>query len=82
MIVMNLSLRNIYGFSDFKINFSYPKKIVNSLIENEYMPDRPFFRYKKAVILMGANGYRQDHLGKGSASYFQISRNREYFSSL
>lgn len=72
MIVMNLSLRNIYGFSDFKINFSYPKKIVNSLIENEYMPDRPFFRYKKAVILMGANATGKTSLGKALLHIFKF----------
>ena len=31
MILMGLSLDGIYGFHNFTINFSYPKKIVNSL---------------------------------------------------
>ena len=29
MVVMNLTLDGVYGFSNFEINFSYPKKIVN-----------------------------------------------------
>ena len=29
MIVLNLKLNHIYGFDDFEINFTYPKKIVN-----------------------------------------------------
>ena len=64
MIVLNLKLNNIYGFSDFNIDFSYPKKIVNSLLEDEFLEGRPNFRYKKAVILMGANATGKTSLGK------------------
>lgn len=64
MILLNLKLNNIYGFSNFSIDFSYPKKIVNSLIEDEYLEGRPNFRYKKAVILMGANATGKTSLGK------------------
>ena len=72
MVVMNLSLKNIYGFTDFEINFSYPKKIVNSLIEDEHLPGRPFFRYKKAVILMGANATGKTSLGKSLLRMFKF----------
>lgn len=64
MIVMNLKLKNIYGFADFEINFSYPKKVVNSFIENEHLKDRPRFRYKKAIVLMGTNATGKTSLGK------------------
>ena len=64
MIVLNLKLNNIYGFSDFNIDFSYPKKIVKSLLEDEFLEGRPNFRYKKAVILMGANATGKTSLGK------------------
>ena len=55
MIVMDVRLDNIYAFKNFHMNFSYPKKIVDSYIEDEYLQDHPNFRYKKAVVLMGAN---------------------------
>ncbi len=64
MVILNIKLENIYGFKDFEINFSYPKKIVNSLIPTEHLPGRPNFRYKKAVILMGANASGKTTLGK------------------
>ena len=64
MIVLNLELKGIYGFNDFHINFSYPKKIVNSIINQEYLKGRERFRYKKAVILMGANATGKTSLGK------------------
>ena len=43
MIVLDVKLNNILGFTDFNINFSYPKKIVNSIIENEHLAGRPNF---------------------------------------
>ena len=45
MIVLNLSLKGVYGFNDFNIDFSYPKKIVNSIIEDEHLEGRERFRY-------------------------------------
>ncbi len=72
MIVMDLTLNNILGFGDFHINFSYPKKIVNSIIENEYLAGRPNFRYKKAVILMGANATGKTSLGKALLHIFKF----------
>lgn len=64
MIVMSLKLDCIYGFEDFEINFTYPKKVVNSIIDEEYLEGRERFRYKKAVILMGANATGKTSLGK------------------
>lgn len=72
MIVMDLTLHNIFGFTNFNINFSYPKKIVNSIIENECLAERPNFRYKKAVILMGANATGKTSLGKALLRIFKF----------
>ena len=55
MIIMNLELDNFFAFRNFKLNMSYPKKIVDSSIENEFLTGRENFRYKKVNILMGAN---------------------------
>lgn len=63
MVVLDVALDHILGFNDFNINFTYPRKIVNSTIENEHLKDRPAFRYKKAVILMGANATGKTSLG-------------------
>lgn len=70
MIILNLTLKGIYGFDDFHINFSYPKKIVNSIIEHEHLEGRERFRYKKAVILMGANASGKTSLGKALLRIF------------
>lgn len=70
MILMNLVLKGIYGFNDFHLNLSYPKKIVNSMIEQEHLKGRERFRYKKAVILMGANATGKTSLGKALLRIF------------
>lgn len=63
MIVMDLKLDNFCAFKGFHVNFSYPKKIVNSSIADEYLKDRPNFRYKRVNILMGANATGKTSLG-------------------
>lgn len=70
MIVLDLELDKIYGFEDFRINFTYPKKVVNSLIEYEFLDGRERFRYNRAVILMGANATGKTSLGKALFKIF------------
>lgn len=64
MILLNIKLDNIYGFSRFEMGFSYPKRTVGSIIEDEFLPGRPNFRYKRAVVLTGANATGKTCLGK------------------
>ncbi|SDB26919.1 hypothetical protein SAMN02910317_01339 [Ruminococcaceae bacterium FB2012] len=71
MIILDVKLNHIYGFDDFHINFSYPKKIVGSLIEDEYLEGRERFRYKKAVILMGSNATGKTSLGRALLCIFK-----------
>lgn len=64
MIILNIKINNIYNFTNFEMNLSYPRKIENSTIENENLLGYPNFRYKKAVILMGANATGKTCLGR------------------
>lgn len=64
MIIMHVKADNILCFNDFDINMSYPKKIVNSPIENECLSERTNFRYKKINILMGGNATGKTSLGR------------------
>ena len=50
MIVMNIEMDNFMSFNNFAMNLSYPKKIVNSSIENEFLTGFTNFRYKKVNI--------------------------------
>lgn len=78
MILMNIVLDNLYAFQNFSLNMSYPKKIVNSTIEQEYLKDYPNFRYKKVVILMGANASGKTSLGKVMLDIFNFIDKKEF----
>lgn len=75
MVLMNVELSNIYGFENFKLNFSYPRKLTNTTIEGEFLKERPNFKYKKAVILMGANATGKTTLGKALMGIFNYMVN-------
>lgn len=64
MIVMKIMLNNFLSFRDFSTTFSYPKRIASSFVEAEYLKDRPNFRYKKIIVLMGANASGKTSLGR------------------
>ena len=70
MIIMDVKLNHVYGFDDFHINFSYPRKLSVSLLGNETLEGRERFRFKKAVILMGTNATGKTSLGRALLKIF------------
>jgi hypothetical protein len=74
MIIMDVNLNNVYSFDDFRINFTYPRKLSVSLLGSEALEGRERFRYKKAVILMGANAAGKTSLGKALLKIFSSIR--------
>lgn len=64
MIVMSVKLDNFYSFQDFKIKFSYPRKLKDSKIEYEYLENIPTFKFKKLNIIMGTNSSGKTTFGK------------------
>lgn len=64
MIVMDIQINNFFAFKNFHMNMSYPKKIVDSYIQEEHLKERPNFRYKKVNILMGANATGKTSFGR------------------
>ena len=77
MIVMNLELDNLMGFNEFKMNFSYPKKIVNSSIPDEFLINKTNFRYKKLNVLIGANASGKTSIGKALMIIFNFISKRD-----
>lgn len=72
---MNVMLDNLFDFHDFSVNFSYPKKLVKSTIEHEYIKTKPNFRYKKVNIIMGANASGKTSFGKALRDIFNFIAN-------
>ena len=77
MIVLNLELDNLFGFEDFKINFSYSDNIKNSSIKDKFLKDRPNFKYKKVNILLGANATGKTSVGKAMMAIFNFLNRKE-----
>lgn len=78
MIVMDIQIDNFFAFKNFHMNMAYPKKIVNTNIREEYLIDRPNFRYKKVNILMGANATGKTSFGRMLMSIFNFMDNKQF----
>ena len=78
MVLLDIKLDNFLLFNDFSLNLSYSKKPVNSTIVEEHLADRPNFRYKKLIVLMGANATGKTALGKILMGAFNFIAKREY----
>ena len=82
MIVMNLEIDNFFAFRNFQMNMSYPKKIVNSYIQGEFLKERTNFRYKKVNILLGANATGKTSIGKMLMAILNFIDKKELFHIL
>ncbi len=78
MILMRAKLNNFLIFENFDICTSYPKKIVDSSIEEEHLDGFPQFRYKKVIVLMGGNATGKTSLGRVLGGIFNFIYNKEY----
>ena len=77
MIIMDIKVDNFYAFKNFHMNMSYPKKIVDSYIDHEYLQERTNFRYKKVNILMGGNATGITSIGKVLMCICNFIKNKE-----
>ena len=64
MAVLNVKFDNILCFDNFEANFTYPKKLVKTTLENEFLNNYPNFRYRKLNIIVGSNATGKTSLGK------------------
>lgn len=78
MVVLNVTLDNFYAFKNFNMNLTYPKKIIGSCIKEEYLQNRPNFRYKKVNIIMGANASGKTSFGKILMDIFNFIHKKDY----
>ena len=78
MVVLNVELDNFYAFKNFRMNLTYPKKIVGSCIKEEHLEDRPNFRYKKVNIIMGANASGKTTFGRMLMKIFNFIDKKNY----
>lgn len=77
MAVLKIKLDNILCFNDFEADFSYPKKLVNSPLDFEYLEHYPNMRYKKVNILIGSNATGKTSLGRAIWTTLRFIVNKE-----
>lgn len=63
MAILKVKFDNIVCFNDFEANFTYPKKLVKSPLNDEYLLNYPNIRYKKVNIIIGSNATGKTSLG-------------------
>ncbi|MBO5495642.1 MAG: ATP-binding protein [Eubacterium sp.] len=78
MVVLNIKLDNFYAFKNFHMNLTYPKKIVGSSINEEHLPNRPNFRYKKVNVLLGSNASGKTTFGLIVMKIFHFIEKKNY----
>lgn len=78
MVVLDIKLDNFYAFKNFHMNLTYPKKIVGSTIENEHLPERANFRYKKVNVIFGANASGKTTFGRMIMKIFNFIHQKNY----
>lgn len=76
MVIMDIKADNLYSFKNFHLNMSYPKKIVDSTINQEYLEDRPNFRYRKVNIIMGGECHRENFFREAFNAFFELFHRR------
>ena len=84
MVVLSLELNHVFGFNDFKMNFSYPRKLNTNIIENEHLNEFTSFRYKKLNVIFGANATGKTSLIKTIwyLAVFLNQKNPEYIRKM
>lgn len=64
MILMDLQLNNLRGFRNFHLNTACPKETDNAAAPDAHLPGCPDFRYRKLVLVSGANGTGKTGIGR------------------
>lgn len=84
MAVLKVKFDNILCFNNFEADFTYPKKLVKSPLDNEYLINYPNIRYKKVNIIIGTNSSGKTSLGVaiGLTMHFIRTKEAESIKSL
>lgn len=64
MIFLSLKVDNLYMFQDVTLDFTYSRRVKNSLIEGEYLEEFPNVRFKRVCVIMGPNAAGKTTLGR------------------
>lgn len=77
MAVLKVEFDNFLCFDNFSTDFSYPKKLVDSNLDGEYLAKYPHIRYRKVNIVMGSNASGKTSLGQAMWHVFLFLKEKE-----
>ena len=77
MAVLKVKFDNILCFTNFEADFTYPKKLVKTPLDNEFLLNYPNIRYKKVNIIIGTNSSGKTSLGIAIGLTMHFIRTKE-----
>ena len=77
MAVLKVEFDNFLCFDNFSTDFSYPKKLVDSNLDGEYLAKYPGIRYRKVNIILGSNASGKTSLGQAIWHVFLFLKEKE-----
>lgn len=64
MIILSVYCDNLYMFRDFKVDFTYNKKIKHPLAENDALFENSRIKVRKNFVILGGNASGKTTFGK------------------
>ena len=77
MIFLNITIDNLYLFKETFFDFTYPRKILDSTINYEYLEEFPNINFKRVNIIMGANASGKTSFGKIMRNFINYLNGKE-----
>lgn len=77
MAILKIEFDNFLCFDNFSADFTYPKKLVNSSLKNEYLKNFPNIRFKKVNIIIGSNASGKTSFGRALWHVFMFLQFKE-----
>lgn len=64
MLITKFCFDNLYGFENFEVDLTYPRKLSFSTIEQESLTFAPAFKVKRLCIISGGNATGKTSIGR------------------
>ncbi|AIL32396.1 AAA family ATPase [Basilea psittacipulmonis] len=79
MLITKFFADNLYSFDNAELDLTIQREPKRSIIDAEYLEERPKFRFKRVCILSGANATGKTNLGRlmHSVQHFVVSHEIE-----
>lgn len=77
MIILRIACDNLYMFKDFKVDFTYDRKINHPLSKNDMLFKNSKIKVRKNLVVMGANASGKTTFGKFLCMMFNFIHGKD-----